>query len=253
MKKQRIKSRKKQDLINLKKQKIIGKKEFNYLTIESESEIPDITLLEWDEKEYLYQLEHGMWLKNEYDRLHLNGTWFRGIARNFIGREILIYGIASGVANYVRDEVVEMLSKYLDKKVPCDYFREFGEELFKKIGKRSFTLDHNERRCGGKEDLRRRLDFVMLYLYDQIADDALYESAKLGGYTFKIPLKEKGSRYSESYHYLIGCKVAAEKIRLHSFFEDFARLEQPSGLVDQIVKKVYKKHKKILKNLIHSV
>jgi hypothetical protein len=209
------------------------------------SDYIDKSVLEIDETEWKYQYEHKtITYQDTYDFLYLPEKFISfNVDKQTRGLTQYNEGVLISARHYIHNIILNKLLKYLDKKIPRLLITTYTEEENGMTGM-NFT-----NKCGGYE---KEYDIVYKYILKNIYDlnDSILDNIEnIGDFTFLKRDKQMSSIIDNNY-YIVGGKEAASQIKFNNFLADFDKLEQPYGIIEKIIKKVFSKHKKIIDNKI---
>lgn len=228
------------DTFNFHYQKIKGKEEYDYITINNFSKENAVekfeNILEFDQADWAFQKEHLTMVRENYDSLYLPGIWFRAVPFNFLGKRALLYGQLESARSYMLREIFELIRKKIDKKYPSLYIHEYGKNAL---------MSETEIRACGFEKERTLLLTELHRLNNEIENEIIEIVKKFENYTFTK--ESKDPIMNGLTVYIFGGMKSAESTRLKSFFKDFIEKEQPIQVLEKIIKKLSKKYFKKIK------
>lgn len=229
------------DTFNFHYQKIKGKEEYDYISINNFSKENAVekfkTILDLDKDDWAFQKEHLTIVRDTYDSLYLPGIWFRAVPFNFIGRRELLYGQLESARSYMLRKIHELITKKIDKKYPSIYIHEYSK---------SFMTSEAQIRACGFEKERHLLLSSLNKINDELENELIEVLKEFDKYTFKK--ESKDPIMNGLTIYIFGGIKSAETTRLKSFFKDFTDKEQPVKVLDKIIKKLSKKYFKKIKD-----
>jgi hypothetical protein len=238
---------------NTIRQKIVGKKEFDYFEITEPGHGKKIfkkTVKEWDYKEYSYQKKHGTWVRDKYDELYIPGLWFRAIEKQEIGKTSLLYGMLESARSYLLTKIHEDLADIIDRKYPNIHIRPYGQKMFQKVKENSICKNCSEMtdyeiRSAGNEKILKEKKHLLMNLSRDIENDCIKLLKPYRGMTFRK--YSEGKPEDQLDLFIIGGFSAAENIEFKTFFKDFVEKQQPIEYLDKIARKLIIEYKKRLK------
>jgi len=204
------------------------------------------SILEIDETEWKYQHKHKtITYQDNYDFLYLPEKFISfNVDKNTRGLTQYNEGVLISARHYIHNIVLNKLLKYLDKRIPRLLITTYAEE------KNGMTSMNFTNKCGGYE---KEYEIIYKYILNSIHDinhNILNNIEDIGDFTFTKRDKQMSSIIDNNY-YIVGGKEAANQIKFNNFLSDFDRLEQPYGIIEKIIKKVFSKHKKVIDNKIN--
>ncbi len=181
----------------------------------------------------------------KYRSLYMQGDWYRWIEKEqFQKKPHMVYGSIEGLNNYVKIKIEERLESTIDKIIPNNFYHEYRTPLFiKEKGSKYSTMADTEVRAGGFEkelEQVRKIKRESFHLFEEI----IYkEITPFSNYTFtkwEYPDYKTTEKIEDGIKLMIvGGFKAAKKISFKTFLDDFYKLEQPIGLVDNLIEEIY--------------
>jgi hypothetical protein len=237
------------DEINYKRQKRIGKKEFDYFTIHDHFDngwdIFSMTVKDWDFKDWQYQKDHETTVQETYENLYMPGIWFRAIELNDFNKRILIYGQLMSAQLFCENMINEKLGKRIDELIPVIYVRTYGKGIFsiETDDEGVSSLNIGEKRCGGRESESNELYKKLRAFQTEIIKDIQLKLKPYENFTFRI----KGEGFDTIEYFLFAGIKAAEEVRYEKFFNDFYEKLQPGELLENLCAEIVNKYFETLK------
>ena len=234
---------------NAIRQKLKGKKKYDYFEITEPGHSKDIfkfdNLKEWDFLNYEFQKKHGTLLRDTYDTLYMPGDWFRALELDSFGKRNLTYGQLESARSYILSSVIDKLQEVIDSIYPVIYIIPYGEKTFKPTkDKKAYTMTELETRSCGNEKVRDALMTKLISLTEKIEEDIIKRLKPYEGYTFRK--YSEGPRHKMLDIFIIGGFEAAENISFKTFFKDFVERQQPVEYLDKIIDRIFKNYKREL-------
>jgi hypothetical protein len=196
-------------------------------------------LKEWDIKEWKFQKKYNPDLFKEYNKLYMIGSWFRIYSKRlyFLKKKELIYGQLESATSFITNEVTEKLNDYLNKTIPNEYYTPFNKTMFEKKNKddKFYTMSDSILRAGGKEKEYLYFRKLINECYYDIEKEVLNELKNYEGCTFR----KLSDKKIDLDFFLIGGITAAENITFKNFMFKFHEYEQPFGIIENIIEKMY--------------
>jgi len=259
---------------NTHRQKITGKKKYDYFEIteighSDENIFKFKNLIKWDIKNYDFQeksREEGTdeqikwqkkrgeeeiserYLAKDYNKLYMPGDWFRALELTTFGRgdkRKLVYGHLESAQSYVYIQILENIQDEIDKVYPYIYARPYGVSMFEDIeGSKYSRMTDTEKRAAGKEKELEKVEKKLQSLWEKIEVDVELSIEDYSGYTFR-KYSDK-PLYDHLDFFIIGGLDAAENITFKTFFRDFYERIQPVEVLDIIIKELTEKYTKVI-------
>jgi len=256
---------------NVYRQKFIGKKAYEYFTLNEPGSILNKifkfnNIKDWDEDNFHFQEksrkeaidEQRKWQKKRgekltkkykvknYTSLYMIGNWFRAIEKvEYSQRKSFLYGQIESASSYVFIEVLEKLEDIINTKYPSILAKPYGTAMFESIpnSKHSKLADY-ETRAAGKEKELLQAENILRNLHEKIENDVLDRIKPYSGYTFRK--YSEGSKYDQLDNFIIGGFEAAKDISFKTFFHDFYKRRQPVEVLDNLIIELTEKYKTYL-------
>jgi len=220
---------------------------YNYFHSYDYKKILNKTLFEIDKKDWLYQYSHNTTVP-EYNILYLPDFMFEAYYKtkySSLGREY-VFGNITSARHYIQEKVEYKLNNYLDKRIPS-----ILKVKSKKLKNDNFLMNFERVANGLEEEYEICFNYLLHSLYHEIEE--IFKEKYLNDIkdkTFRHVQDPVISFDSPITEFIIGDIEAAKKIKIKSFFQDFEKLEQPYGVIKEIIKKIYKELKPKLKEKI---
>jgi hypothetical protein len=221
-------------------------------------------VLEWDKKWWEFQKEsleknanenyfQKKWYEvnfKEYNNLYMQGEWFRWIEKDTFGskKKRMIYGILEGLRSHIVIKISEKLDEEIDKLYPNMFYSEFREPLFSKIPNSKYlTMKDSSVRAGGFEkeleelQKRKREEFPLIeeYILERIKPYSNFTFTK-----WEYPeWKTKEKDFEGNKLMIFGGLKSAENICFKTFLDDFYSMEQPYGIIENLIIDIMEKIK----------
>lgn len=253
------------------------KPEFDYLycseigRLDTDETIFDYSnLYEWDKKWWKFQKNSLTELRKDkkyskwhninfkhYDDLYMQGDWFRWMQREeYKDKPEMVYGLIQGLREYVTLAINEKIDEVINKKYPNMYHREYNTPIFvKEKGSKYSRMAKSEIRAGGFENELDKLNKLKREKFYKIEKLIKKRIKKYSNYTFTkwdFPDYKTDVGIEDGTKILIiGGLEAAKNISFKSLLKDVHNLEQPIGIVDNLIEEIFKEVKeKYLKKWI---
>lgn len=241
------------------RQKMKGKKKYDYMEITEPGSFKRPihkykNLMEWDKRNFDFQekwrkKDHKKMRQNNpelpkyekarYTDLYMRGDWFRLLEKQTYGKRKLVYGSLESANSYVFSAILDRLEEEVSKEIPILIVQK-NRERDKKTGLIRVEI---ETRTGGRDKELAELNKRREEAQEDIFEDVLEELKGMENWTFKK--EEEPDRKDElNYHYIIGGIEAAREISFRNFLKEFEKREQPIGILDNIIEKLFKEYRK---------
>jgi hypothetical protein len=221
-------------------------------------------LYEWDKKWWEFQKASLIDVKNEtkykkwyevnykeYNTLYMQGEWFRWIEEEICcseTNETMYYGILEGLKSYIVTEITERIDKWINKKIPNQSYKPYQEDLFKETDDGMYEMAKMEIRAGGKEKQLELLKEIYRENFPEIEEEIIIKIKPYENYTFSIikydEFKKEETIENALKYIIIGGLEAAKNISFKSLLKDTYKLEQPYGIVENLIERIWKEVKK---------